>query len=103
MAIQTRGFSPEVTLPLRMAGMFVALLAWTVLAGWVYLDARSRGNANAPSWGLLTMLTGPVALLVWLISRRTPEPLPAVPACPQCRAPVALDWAPCGACGESLQ
>jgi hypothetical protein len=101
-------------------------LAWLALAAWIYLDAREKGSA-APAWLLLGLLTGPVALAVWLIYTYTqgsfpaPKPCPGCgadtvrgtafcvrcgfalrPACPDCRRPVEVDWVHCGACGRSL-
>jgi hypothetical protein len=104
------------------------VLAWMAVAAWIYLDARDKGSA-APAWLLLGLLTGPVALAVWLIYSYTQGTFPAVkpkpcpgcgadvprgaafcvrcghalrPACPDCRRPVEVDWAYCGACGRNL-
>ncbi len=104
-----------------------AVTAWLSLAAWVYTDARERRSGAAPAWTLLTFLTGPVGVAVWLIARldvwRSPaaEPCPGCgatvsaehafcvrcghavrPACPGCRRPVEADWGYCGTCGTEL-
>ncbi len=118
----------------RAPGLLVALLytfygglilGWLSMAAWVYLDARHAGGA-AVGWGLLTLLSGPLALAVWLIYRRThqgrPGPAcaacgkdqephalycphcghPTRPACPECHRPVESEWTYCAACGTDL-
>lgn len=103
-----------------------AVGAWLAVALWVVMDARQRSRNSAAAWGLLSLLTGPVALGVWLISRpastgSAPVVCPscgsAPPAgaaycvrcgnaiaalCPKCARHVELDWSYCGHCGTPL-
>lgn len=98
--------------------------AWMFLALWVQADARVRGSRAAAGWLLLTLMTGPVGLAVWLVARGEPVPKPLCPgcgadmvpgtmfcvrcghplhpACPECGSKVEADWAHCGTCGTSL-
>lgn len=110
--------------PAFFTGLLAAAVAWVALGVWIYLDARSSGSVTAIGWGLLGLLAAPLAMAVWLISRRgQPEPVicpgcgsetpkDAVfcvrcghglrPTCPECRRPVETDWGYCGACGANL-
>ncbi|MGE5673723.1 MAG: zinc ribbon domain-containing protein [Mycobacterium leprae] len=105
-----------------------ALIAWLALALWVFADARERASKAAPAWLLLSLLTGPVALAVWLISRYaqdgsfTPNVCPGCgapaprgllhcvkcgyalrPVCPSCGRIVEVEWSHCGNCGTDLK
>lgn len=105
---------------------FSVVGAWLAIAAWVVMDVRELQKANVVAWGLLSLLTGPVALGVWLISRPSsdktePSLCPScgstVPAeaaycvrcghpilalCPKCERRVDLEWAYCGSCGTPL-
>lgn len=101
------------------------MLFWLTTAGWLTLDARHRGSDSVFAWFVLAMLTGPLALAVWLISRpkqiaenpvcpgcgshRVKGTLHCVqcgfalePACPECRRAVQVSWKYCGHCGCNL-
>ncbi|HYF77559.1 MAG TPA: zinc ribbon domain-containing protein [Symbiobacteriaceae bacterium] len=97
---------------------------WVSLGLWVHADARVRGSRATAGWLLLTLMTGPVGLAVWLVARSEPVPKPLCPgcgadmvpgtmfcvrcghplhpACPECGRQVEPDWAHCGTCGASL-
>jgi hypothetical protein len=127
---RTQPTLPRVGAPIFLAGLVAAALAWLALAAWIYLDARQRGSTAAPGWALLGLLASPLALAVWLISRRgqdtvetatTPPVCPGCgadtvkdaafcvrcgfalhPSCPECRRLVQTDWSYCATCGRSL-
>jgi hypothetical protein len=119
----------RVGVPAYLVGLAAAALAWLALAAWIYLDARGRGSAAALGWALLGLLAAPLALAVWLISRRAQgqdelTTLPVcpgcaadtvrgaafcvrcgyglLPACPGCRRLVEADWSYCATCGHNL-
>jgi hypothetical protein len=114
-----------VGVPAFVTGLVAGALAWLALAVWIYLDARGSGSAAALGWGLLGLLAAPLALAVWIISRRVQGAAPVIcpgcgadtppdavfcvrcgqairPTCPDCRRPVETDWGYCGACGTNL-
>jgi hypothetical protein len=108
--------------------LFSGIGAWLGIAAWVVMDVRERQKVNTIvwSWALLALVTGPVALGVWLISRQSltktgpvfcpscgstvPEEAaycvqcghPVLPLCPKCGKRVGLEWAYCGSCGTFL-
>lgn len=107
--------------------LITAAAAWISLATWLHFDAADRSRVPAVGWLLLGLLSGPVALGVWLVSRpgREGPPVKLVcpgcgqdaaaehgfcvscgyavqPSCPECRRPVSVDWDYCGACGADL-
>ena len=112
------------TRPGLTTALLAALVAWLALAAWVYLDARDLASPSAVGWLLLTVSTGPVALPIWIIYRRTIGLVPSCPGCraqlvkgtvfcvhcghalcptcPECNKPVQVDWTYCGACGTNL-
>ncbi|HLO03906.1 MAG TPA: zinc ribbon domain-containing protein [Symbiobacteriaceae bacterium] len=126
IAIAQPVFPYRVGVPAFITGLAAAVLAWVALAVWIYLDARSSGSVTAIGWGLLGLLAAPLALAVWIISRRSQGPVEPVvcpgcgsdtpkdavfcvrcghglrPTCPECRRPVETDWGYCGACGANL-
>lgn len=110
-----------------MVTVAAGLVAWLGLTAWLLYDARERRASAIAGWVLLSLITGPVALAVWFISRppleSEPEqeicrgcgadtPLNAAfcvrcghalrPACPDCRRPVEVDWSYCSTCGTNL-
>lgn len=56
----------EVTLLTALAGFFIY---WLGLAGWVFLDARARGE-HAILWGLLTIVTNLVGAIAYVLAVR---------------------------------
>ena len=105
---------------------FSVIGAWLAIAAWVVMDVRERQKANVVAWALLSLVTGPVALGVWLISRPSrdrSEPAlcpscgstipaeaaycvrcghPILALCPKCGRRVDLEWLYCGSCGTPL-
>lgn len=105
---------------------FSIIGAWLAIAAWVVVDVRERQKANVVAWALLSLVAGPVALGVWLISRpgsgkakpvfcpscgstipadaaycvRCGHPILAL--CPKCGRRVDLEWVYCGSCGTPL-
>jgi hypothetical protein len=78
--------------------VFSLVFLWILLPTWVYVDARERGVRRAPLFAFLTVLSGPVGLIVYLIAR--PEERPTL-TCPGCAREVA-DGAFCPHCGRDL-
>ncbi|HWI64371.1 MAG TPA: zinc ribbon domain-containing protein [Symbiobacteriaceae bacterium] len=98
---------------------------WVCLALWVFHDAKVRRSKARVGWLLLTLMTGPVGLAVWLVVRTDPSKKPVCPgcgadavsgtmfcvrcghplypSCPECGRRVESDWAYCGTCGASLE
>jgi hypothetical protein len=100
--------------------------AWLAIAAWVVMDVGELQKANVVAWALLSLMAGPVALGVWLISRPTSgktEPVfcpscgstipaeaaycvrcghPILALCPKCGRRVDLEWVYCGSCGTPL-
>jgi len=68
--------------------------AWVLTALWILLDTRYR-NANARLWVAFAVLTGPVALIFYLVLR---PPAPAV--CTACGMEMALCEVTCPNCGH---
>lgn len=104
---------------------FVSLvITWLASCIWLALDARGRSATAVAGWVFLCLLTGPIAVAVWLISRpspRQPEICPGCgatavpdatycvqcghglkPACPNCCKVVAAEWTYCPACRTNL-
>jgi hypothetical protein len=54
---------------------FVVLLAWGAVAAWVTREAAKAGQANAATWGLAVLCTGPAGLVAYLAfgSPKTPN------------------------------
>lgn len=100
------------------------MIAWLASVAWLILDARGRSATAVAGWVLLALLTGPIALAVWFISRPT-QPQPEVcpgcgtdtlsdatycvhcghglkPACPGCRKVVESEWTYCPTCRTNL-
>lgn len=83
----------EATAGRAARGFFLAY--WLLLATWVYLDARRRGD-NALGWGLLTLLTNAVGWLVYLLSRGR------LANCPVCGLRLETTYLACPRCGTRL-
>ncbi len=105
---------------------YSAIAAWLALGVWVALDVNEFQKDNVIPWTVLTLVTGPVALGVWLIFRSGkhkagPANCPScgsdipkgaaycvrcghqtIPLCPRCKKRVELDWEYCGSCGALL-
>ncbi len=105
---------------------YSAIAAWLALSAWIALDVRDLQKAYVVPWTVLGLVTGPVALGVWLISRPNKDRVepsncpacgstipkgaaycvrcghPVLPLCPKCNRRVGLDWEYCGSCGVML-
>lgn len=103
---------------------FSVIAAWLAIAAWVIMDVRELQKAHTVAWALLSLVSGPIALGVWLLSRPdktkqafcpscgtiVPEEAaycvqcghPILALCPKCRKPVGLEWIYCGSCGTPL-
>lgn len=68
------------------------LLYWIALPVFVFLDARQRDNHPA-LWGVLTLLTNVVGLVVYLAVR------PSIHRCGNCQEVLEDDYAYCPMCG----
>lgn len=78
-------------------------IAWLGLTAWLWFDARERGVPAVAGWVLLGLLTGPIALAVWFISRPTRASEPEPEVCPGCGADTPPDAAYCVRCGYGLK
>ena len=108
----------------RIGFMASFLGAWIAIAGWVVADVRQHQATGVIGWTLLSLLTGPVALGVWLTTRPIAKSRPCpgcgsqVPTgmahcvrcghpieatCTKCGKTVDVEWAYCGACGAPLK
>ncbi len=106
--------------------VFVASVfgAWFTIAAWVVTDVKERQVASLTGWTLLAVLTGPVALGVWLTARPSYRARycpgcgsqiapgsayctrcghPIVATCPRCGRSVDVEWGYCGNCGTALR
>lgn len=98
--------------------------AWFTIAAWVVTDVKERQVAGLTGWTLLAVLTGPVALGVWLTARPSYRARfcpgcgsliapgsayctrcghPIVATCPRCGRSVDVEWGYCGNCGTALR
>lgn len=90
----------SVQLQFWLAAFGVCLsLTWLLLALWVLCDARFRGFRPA-LWGVLGLIGGPVAWIIYLIVR--PERMQSA-ACSVCGAPVRPEFVACPRCGTPLR
>jgi hypothetical protein len=95
--------------------LITAVAAWLSLATWLYQDAADRGSRAAAGWLVMGLLTGPMALAAWQITRPdrtarkapTPEPTdapnPTTPVCPACARDTIAGQAYCVRCGQPLR
>lgn len=74
------------------AAVALFLLYWVSLAVWVFMDASRRNNHPA-LWGVLTLFTNFVGLIVYLVAR--PEAL----VCNTCKEPLQQGYSYCPICG----
>lgn len=83
--------------PVLRVRVLVGLLSFLLLLPlWVGFDASWRGM-RPWVWGLLTLVTGLIGLLAYLIARLAP-PRP----CPNCGEPVLAKFKRCPVCGVAL-
>lgn len=76
--------------------ILVALGIQIALAFWVYRDAKSRGMDNAILLTVVTVFTGLLGLLLYLLMRPKGNLVP----CPSCQKKRMEGSAPCPHCGN---
>jgi hypothetical protein len=69
---------------------------WIALAVWVYKDAKSRGMDNAMLLTIVTIITGVLGLIIYLLMR----PKGNLVACPSCGKKRMEGSAKCPHCGN---
>ena len=74
----------------------VALAVWIALAIWVYRDAKSRGMDNAVLLTIVTVITGILGLIIYLLMRPKGNLVP----CPSCQKKRMEGSAKCPHCGN---
>jgi hypothetical protein len=72
------------------------LAVWIALAMWVYKDAKSRGMDNAILLTIVTVITGVLGLIIYLLMR----PKGNLVACPSCQKKRLEGSAKCPHCGN---
>jgi hypothetical protein len=77
--------------------MIVALAIQIALAVWVYRDAKSRGMDNAMLLTIVTIFTGLLGVIIYLLMR----PKGNLVACPSCAKKRLEGSAKCPHCGQS--
>ena len=74
----------------------VCLGIWIALAIWVYRDAKSRGMDNAVLLTAVTVITGILGLIIYLLMRPKGNLVP----CPSCQKKRMEGSAKCPHCGN---
>ncbi|MGZ4984737.1 MAG: hypothetical protein ACXWFY_01890 [Chthoniobacterales bacterium] len=74
----------------------VVFAIWIALAVWVYKDAKSRGMDNAVLLTIVTIITGILGLIIYLLMR----PKGNLVACPHCQKKRLEGSAKCPHCGQ---
>lgn len=77
--------------------MLVALGIQVAIAVWVYRDAKARGMDNAILLTVLTIFTGLLGLLIYILMRPKGNLVP----CPSCSKKRLEGSAKCPHCGQS--
>lgn len=76
---------------------FLVMIAiWIALALWVYKDAKSRGMDNAVLLTIVTVITGFLGLIIYLLMR----PKGTLVVCPSCQKKRLEGSAKCPHCGN---
>ena len=76
--------------------MLVALGIQIAIAVWVYKDAKSRGMDNAMLLTIVTVITGLLGLIIYLLMRPKGNLVP----CPSCQKKRMEGSAKCPHCGN---
>ena len=76
--------------------ILVMLGIWVALAVWVYKDAKSRGMDNAVLLTIVTVITGLLGLIIYLLMRPKGNLVP----CPSCQKKRMEGSAKCPHCGN---
>jgi len=74
----------------------VCFAIWVFLAVWVYKDAKSRGMDNAVLLTIVTVITGILGLIIYLLMRPKGNLVP----CPSCQKKRLEGSAKCPHCGN---
>ena len=74
----------------------VIFAIWIALAVWVYKDAKSRGMDNAMLLTIVTVITGVLGLIIYLLMR----PKVNLVLCPHCQKKRVEGSARCPHCGQ---
>ncbi|MDQ6912770.1 MAG: hypothetical protein M3119_02740 [Verrucomicrobiota bacterium] len=74
----------------------VVFAIWIALAVWVYKDAKSRGMDNAMLLTIVTVFTGVLGLIIYLLMR----PKGNLVLCPHCQKKRVEGSAKCPHCGQ---
>ncbi|MGE5329321.1 MAG: zinc ribbon domain-containing protein [Deltaproteobacteria bacterium] len=72
------------------------LIFWVLLAVWVYDDSKKRGLQQIV-WGLITLFTGLIGFIIYLIVRKR------LSFCSNCKAEVTKEANYCYQCGNALK
>ncbi len=75
----------------------VVCAIWIALAVWVYKDAKSRGMDNAMLLTIVTIFTGVLGLIIYLLMR----PKGNLMNCPHCQKKRLEGSAKCPHCGQA--
>ncbi len=76
--------------------LLVMCVVWIALAIWVYRDAKSRGMDNAVLLTIVTVITGVLGLIIYLLMR----PKGHLVVCPSCQKKRLEGSAKCPHCGN---
>ena len=76
--------------------LLVCLAIWIALAVWVYRDAKSRGMDNAVLLTIVTVITGILGVIIYLLMRPKGNLVP----CPSCGKKRLEGSAKCPHCGN---
>ena len=76
--------------------VLVCFAIWIALAIWVYKDAKSRGMDNAVLLTIVTVITGVLGLIIYLLMR----PKGILVPCPSCQKKRLEGSAKCPHCGN---
>lgn len=76
--------------------VFIFLLLYLGQALWVYLDSKKKGNAYDWLWGILSLISCPVPLIIYFIISRN-----GMKKCINCGKSVDKSSKICPYCGET--
>jgi RNA polymerase subunit RPABC4/transcription elongation factor Spt4 len=79
-------------------GCFLVLLAWVLLIGYVYADAKRRGMRYVLWTWLAILVPNAIGIILYVVLR---DPLPK--PCPHCAALVRASYVFCPSCGTPMQ
>jgi hypothetical protein len=79
-------------------GCFLVLLAWVLLIGYVYADAKRRSMRYVLWTGLAILVPNALGVILYFVLR---DPLPK--PCPHCAALANPSFVFCPSCGTAMQ